>query len=131
MPRPKLPDLRVNEEFREWTRGTSFTLCMGKTQVATLVSIHASKDVWFRVGQGHKLLNCFVTAADGLIKRGLVLHFDWVSQEQLRKRTKFSEFYKVTDAGEHVVALLQLSGIYQELLKEFERFDSHTSRLAV
>jgi hypothetical protein len=53
---------RTNEAFREWTRGVSFTLSMGKTQVATLVAIHASQELVGHIGARHKhvcaLLKC-------------------------------------------------------------------------
>jgi hypothetical protein len=125
------PDVQnVSASFREWTRGTSFVLAMGKTQVATLVSLHASQE-WtmhdpkhrgFYVGWGHRALKLFVTAVHGLQDRGLVTFSNAPSNR------KTGEQFHVTEAGAAVVALLQIAGVYQELLAEFEDSDRRRMR---
>ena len=109
-----------NQQFRQWTRGTSFVLAMGKTQVAALVSAHVSKDRKHYLGFGHKLLKNWVVAVNGLVDRGLLVFTDF-GREHNKKTT--GEIFRVTEAGEHVVALLQVSGIYQELVDEFNACD--------
>lgn len=120
-PRPALST--VNQALREWTRGTSFTLAMGRTQVATLVALHASQNRAHLVGRDHRLLRLFVQAARALGERGLVRHHPWQDQQEFQRRVlvgRFRLFFEVTRAGELVVQLLREAGIYQELLAEFE-----------
>src|SRR5258706_8069452 len=124
--------LGVSGAFREWTRGTSFVLAMGRTQVATLVALEASanraltgsKGGWFLIGHGHRLLKNFVTAVRGLQDRGLV---KFGGLTDFRGRSTKDQF-AVTEAGEHVLALLQISGVYQELLADFEASDKSQIR---
>jgi hypothetical protein len=96
---------------------------MGRSQVATLVALHASQDMGgpnqsFHIGFYHPRLRGFIVAVRGLQERGLVLH------HSTGPRQKCREIFQVTEAGEHVVALLQLSGVYQELESEFRAHDA-------
>lgn len=121
----------VNETFRQWTRGVSFTLTMGKTQVATLVALHYSQRLPNHIGERHKLLRNFVGAAKGLEERGLLVYHPWHSVEEHAKRRAKGEYrlyYEVTVAGEHVCALLQAAGVYQELVAEFLKLDRRDAR---
>lgn len=106
--------------FREWTRGTSFTLNMGKTQVATLVALHASQDLANRIGAAHRALRWFIPATRGLEERGLVVYHPWLGQE--RPKT-YGKIFEVTTAGNLVVGLLQITGVYEELYADFLRSD--------
>lgn len=125
----------VNETFRQWTRGVSFVLSMGKTQVATLVAIHTSQNMADHIGSHHKLLRNWVGAVSGLRDRGLVLHHAYETTEAsiaARAKKKFSAFYELTAAGEHVVGLLKEAGVYQELEGEFlesDRFEEQRMKL--
>lgn len=105
----------INESFRAWTRGTSFTLQMGKTQVATLVAVAASREQF--IGFGHPALRLFVTAIRGLEARGLVSMKEF-SDDNPHKIRALYERWSITDAGKHVVALLKCAGIYDELKRE-------------
>jgi len=124
--------LGVSGALREWTRGTSFVLAMGRTQVAALVALDASanraltgsKSGWFLIGHGHRILKNFVTAVRGLQDRGLV---KFGGLTDFRGRSTKDQF-AVTEAGEHVLALLHISGVYQELLADFEASDKRQIR---
>jgi len=113
----------VNEQFRAWTRGTSFTLQMGKTQVATLVAIAASREAF--IGISHPMLRHYVTAMRGLEERGLVRRpKGWTKdawRENLNKPTPLISHQEPTEAGELVIALLRCNGTYDELKREFLR----------
>ena len=125
----------VNGELRAWTRGVSFTLAMGKRQVVNLICLHLNADVPRRatVGDWHRDIRHFVTAAHCLEERGLVRCHVW-HDERLRKSAKDSDptrtMYEVTEAGEHVIALLKLSGIYDEVAAELVAADKRKLRLA-
>lgn len=121
----------VNETFRQWTRGVSFTLSMGKTQVATLVALHYSQRLPNHIGERHRLLRNFVGAARGLEERGLLVYHPYHGPDELARRVakgQYRLFYEVTEAGQHVVALLQAAGVYQELVAEFLKLDRHEAR---
>lgn len=123
---------RTNQAFRSWTRGTSFTINMGKTQVATLVAIGVSRENY--VGILHPLLRHFVTAIRGLEERGLVRRPRGYDQRSvlLNPRTLAAHF-EPTEAGEHVLALLKCAGVYQELRGEFLAYavDRQTGMYAI
>ena len=122
----------MNELFRAWTRGTTFTLNMGRAQVAVLCALHGTPDgVGFHIGWGHPRLSHWVTGTKGLEERGLVL---WTEPTLLAKRLKRSptmkEVFAITDAGQHVIELLKISGVYQELIADFIRVDKSNGRIS-
>lgn len=121
----------VNTSLRQWARGVSFTIAMGRRQVFTLVSIEASKDVQaslgvrMLIGDRHRQMCSFVTSARCLVDRGLVIPHVWLS-ETLRKEShkhKTSELWQLSRAGELVIELLKEAGIYQEVLEELHTAD--------
>lgn len=120
---------KINGALRSWTRGVSFTLAMGKTQVATLVSAHLSQGMQYPpVGQSHKLVRQFITAMHGLEERGLIVPHIWrqpgaANPVRFSQGKTFGQCWQVTEAGELVVSLLKLSGIYDELRAELEACD--------
>lgn len=134
----------IDQRFRQWTRGVSFTLAMGRGQVAALVALHASKglpsDLGLpHIGFNHPRLRQWVVSVHGLGDRGLVLHFDRQDERAKRPVRTFSHpihrtdffssnepgrgVYQITEAGEAVVVLLKVGGIYQEILGEFTAHD--------
>lgn len=118
MPRNR-PD-QFNSSFRQWTRGITFNLALGKTQTATLVATHLYADEHHHnYPHGHKLLRHFIVAKEGLRERGLIITLGWTTPEEYHKRKKYKEFSRLTPAGELVIGLLKETGIYQELEKEF------------
>lgn len=126
----------INSALREWTRGVSFTLAMGKTQVATLVSAHLSQGRNYPpVGHTHKLVRQFVTAMDALEARGLIVAHMWHAnragdrkrRDELQRLT-FDKQWQVSEAGEHVIALLKMCGVYDELRAELEAADMQQRR---
>lgn len=124
--------LAINTALRAWTRGTSFTLAMGKTQVATLIAVAVSAEQRDLIGRSaHPFFRCFVTAVNGLIDRGLVQHFPWKTAQEHSRRTKYREFYAVTEAGEHVVALLKITGIFAEIEAELLAADAKAPRVRI
>jgi len=130
----------VNEAFRAWTRGVSFTLTMGKSQVALLVAMHYSiKSNWW-VSDSHPALAHAYVGARGLIDRGLAKaadHYSCRSRGTCYEHNrvvcrlctpidKIKDTWSITEAGEYVVSLLKISGVYQELVKEFLKHDNRT-----
>lgn len=110
----------------------SFTLAMGKTQVATLIAVAASAERRDLIGRStHPFYRCFITAVRGLEERGLVQHFAWTSTAEHARRTKYKEFFAVTEAGEHVVALLKLTGIYAEIEAELLASEANAPRVRI
>lgn len=127
----------INSALRQWTRGTSFCLTMGKTQVATLVSAHLSQGQGYPpVGHNHKLVRQFILAMHALEERGLMACHLWQAQERGDKKRRdalanaptFGQKWQVTEAGEHVVALLKASGIYDEIAAELRAADAASTR---
>lgn len=110
----------MNKQFRAWTRGVSFTLTLGKTQVGALVSIAESAKGREWVGWRHPLHSRFVQGARALSERGLVRHYD--PGPAWDKKT-IGEIYVITEEGKLVVKLLKATGVYQELAKEFHEAD--------
>lgn len=117
---------KINPALRSWTRGVSFTLAMGKTQVAILVSLHLSQNrpYWTQgfIGQHHKSHQCFISAIRALHDRGLI--DDAPGAKVDRSGQTVGQIWTITPAGEHVVALLKITGIYDELRAEFEQADA-------
>jgi len=137
--KPKAPpEPVVSPALRAWTRGTSFTLAMGKTQVAVLISLHHAQD-WqarkipmdrsFYAGWRHPLMKNFVTAGNGLIQRGLVAHHGDVPDKERGPLTR--HIWEVTPAGQCVVDLLKMSGVYQEVLADLLEADEREARRRV
>lgn len=126
----------INPALRQWTRGVSFTLAMGKTQVAVLVSAHLSQGRKYPpVGHSHKLVRQFITAMEGLEARGLITPHIWIANRSENRRTRdalmsdtFGKQWQVSEAGEHVIALLKMSGIYDEVRAELEAADATERR---
>lgn len=109
---------KVNPKFRAWTRGTSFTLAMGKTQVALLVAVAVSREAF--IGLGHPMLRHFIPAIRGLEDRGLIMdHPDW-SNARLADSNPMPLISRwiPTEAGEHVLTLLKCTGVFQEIRRE-------------
>jgi hypothetical protein len=114
---------RTNQAFRAWTRGTSFTINMGKTQVITLAAIEVSRERY--VGLLHPMLRHFVTAIRGLEDRGLVRRPKSYKKERsamLAPQT-LARVFEPTEPGEHVLALLKCSGVYDELRGEILAYE--------
>lgn len=106
-----------NQEFRAWTRGTSFSINMGKTQVVTLVAIGVSREKF--LGLTHPMLRLYVPAIRGLQERGLVRRpKSWGPESWKKERNPLVRIMEPTEAGEHILALLRIAGVYQELRAE-------------
>lgn len=123
---------QVNSALRQWTRGISFTLAMGKTQVTTLVAVHLSRESSDLIGGSrHRGLRCFITGVRGLQERGLVIHYPLTNASDRSRRTKYSQYFAVTPAGQLVVELLSLTGVYQELAAELIEAEQSTHRVRI
>lgn len=127
---------KTNTALRQWARGISFTIAMGRRQVFTLVSLHLSAErehgKMMMVGDRHRFMCSFVTSANCLVDRGLVDPHIW-KKETLRREAnkhKMGELWQLTRAGELVIGLLQEAGIYDEVRAELENTDRLHLRLA-
>ena len=113
---------RTNQAFRAWTRGTSFTMNMGKTQVITLAAIAVSRERY--VGLLHPMLRNFVVAIRGLEDRGLVRRPKSYNKERSAMAAQtIARVFEPTEAGDHVLALLKCSGVYDELRGEILAYE--------
>lgn len=126
----------TNAALRQWARGISFTIAMGRCQVFTLVSLHLSADrnhgTQTLVGSMHRHMRSFVVSAGCLVDRGLVIAHVW-QDERVRRdagRRKTGELWQLSRAGELVVELLKEAGIYDEVRAELEAADKPRMRLA-
>lgn len=126
---------KVNGALRQWARGISFTIAMGRRQVYTLIQLHLSAERKYgsmMVGDRHRDTRHFVTSMHCLQDRGLVIAHVWKS-EKLRLRAglhTYSDLYQLTRAGELVIELLKEAGIYEEARAELEAADKLTLRIA-
>jgi hypothetical protein len=110
---------------------------MGKWQVALLVATHYSigKGLPFWIGSEHRLLRCMSVGWKGLQDRGLVQGWEhkckhgWSWCEGRGCINKLSNSHEVTAAGECVVRLLKMSGVYDELVREFLQSDRENDRV--
>jgi len=128
---------KVNTELRQWARGVSFTIAMGRRQVYTLISLHLSANREWNfvspglVGSRHRQMCSFVTSGHCLVDRGLVLAHVW-SNKQLTKTGSsriVSDLWQLTRAGELVIELLKESGIYEEVRTDLEAADKPMLRM--
>lgn len=129
---------KINSELRQWARGISFTIAMGRRQVFTLVSLYLSAErtrsfvTPMFVGEQHRHMRSFVTSTHCLVDRGLVNPHIWKS-DKLRKKSnehKIGELWQLTHAGELVIELLKEAGIYDEVRSELEAADKPRLRMA-
>lgn len=89
----------INKAFREHVTSTAFSLSLSKPQVKMLVFVSLTGD-----RSGAPIPN-FVTTTDALARRGLL-------------ETRGSHIYGfLSDAGEAVIELLKVAGIFQETAK--------------
>lgn len=137
--------MKNNDLFRQWTRGVSFQLSMGKYQTACLISIFESPNRQVPIGHGHKLLAGWIGGARGLMKRGLIIHHPpkrgiitndpfsdyrgiiiWANDAEKNRNTviyKVKDIWEITEAGKLVIGLLKIAGVYQEIASEFYKFE--------
>ena len=111
---------KISQPFRAWTRGTSFTINMGKTQVITLVAIGVSREKY--VGLLHPQLRHYVTAVRGLQDRGLVRRPRNFNPKPMMPRPLVS-IMEPTEAGDHILSLLKIAGVYDELKSELLSYE--------
>lgn len=139
MPRQTKP--KTNDAFRQWTRGVSLHLAMGRRQVHTLVALQLSQNIpgnGYMLGGYHKDTRHFVTSTNVLVDRGLVVAHVWQSEEKRLRlqadaiigKNKFKDFYELTRAGELVIELLKEAGIYEEVKADLEKADKLKMRIA-
>lgn len=131
--------LKVNTELRQWARGISFTIAMGRRQVYTLISIHMSAQrEWDLgghaiIGERHRHMRSFVQNGHCLVDRGLIVAHVWGRNKIQRKQDKkylVRDLWQLTAAGELVIGLLKEAGIYDEVRAELEYADQERLRLA-
>jgi hypothetical protein len=130
---------QTNDALRQWARGISFTIAMGRRQVYTLIALHLSQDKpseGMMFGDRHRHLAHFVTSMHCLVDRGLVVAHVW-HDETLRRKSHargagvtYGQLYRVTRAGELIVELLREAGIYEEVRAELEAADRPRVRIA-
>lgn len=118
--------VEINSALRMWTRGTSFTLAMGKTQVTTLIALHVSASDY--IGWCHPMLNHYVTSYRGLQQRGLIVDnpnikkYKDMTPEEF-DNVKFGQRILITEAGKLVIELFKITGIYDEIKKELLSYE--------
>lgn len=129
---------KVNSELRQWARGVSFTIAMGRRQVYTLVSTHLSADRTYLLSTGrtegflgdrHPQMRHFVTSMHCLIDRGLVEAPIWNGGVK-KGEPRLAKYWHLTRAGELVVELLKEAGIYAEVVAELEAAEKPKLRIA-
>lgn len=125
---------KVNTELRQWARGISFTIAMGRRQVYTLIQIYLSADRQYgtmMVGDRHRLVRHFITSAHCLIDRGLLIAPIWQDGKLRGKAGEhtYGELWRLTRAGELVIGLLKEAGIYDEVVTELEAADQPRLRV--
>jgi hypothetical protein len=137
---------KTNTALRQWARGISFTIAMGRRQVFTLVSMHLSSEFPHmrpEVGDRHRHMRHFVSVMHTLIDNGLAIAPIWEfanvgkGTDRLAKRLRTEpakltrgDCYRLTRAGELVVELLKEAGIYDEVRAELEAADQPRMRIA-
>lgn len=129
---------KVNTELRQWARGISFTIAMGRRQVYTLISLHLSAEREWSiggpsiVGGRHRHMCSFVTSGHCLVDRGLMIAHVWGNKKLMKSGNKrvVRDLWQLTRAGELVVELLKESGIYEEVRTELEAADQPSLRIA-
>lgn len=126
---------KTNEALRQWARGISFTIAMGRRQVYTLISLHLSAgrdwpsvSTWSIVGDRHRQMRHFITSAHCLIDRGLLVAHVW-GTKTMKGKKKVGDHWQVTRAGELVIELLKEAGIYEEVRAELEAADQPRLRV--
>lgn len=125
-----------NAALRQWARGISFTIAMGRRQVFTLISLHLSAEQQHGkatlVGSMHRHMRSFVVSAGCLVDRGLVDAHVWTDERVRRDagRLKTKQLWQLTRAGELVIDLLKEAGIYEEVRAELEAADKPRMRIA-
>lgn len=121
--------MEKNEAFTRWTSGNTFSLVMGRAQIAVLVSIHASIGKKERAGFGifgsHPRLKHWLIGVRGLEERGLLIHTQSLIPKDRWSVGNYTidECWKFTNAGLLVVELLKITGIYDTLLADFRSFE--------
>jgi hypothetical protein len=118
--------MSVNASFRQYVTRVSFALTLSRNQVSVLTDIvfriedfkaHGAnrfvvdtprdREIKARKAAGECVHDNFVMGARWLGERGLVKHTDPSTMTP-----KWSRFpYELTEAGEHVVALLRIAGL--------------------
>lgn len=126
---------KTNTALRQWARGVSFTIAMGRRQVFTLVCLHLSAERPMSMGLlggRHRHMSNLITSAHCLDERGLLIPHVWRS-EQIRREAathKYGDLWQLTRAGELVIELLKEAGIYAEVQGELEASDRLRLRMA-
>lgn len=129
---------KVNESLRQWARGVSFTIAMGRRQVYTLISTDLSKDRTYGLATGrsdsflgdrHPQMRHFITSMHCLVDRGLVAAPIWNGGVK-KGEPRLAKYWHLTRAGELVVELLKEAGIYAEVVAELERAERPKLRIA-
>lgn len=103
--------IEVNNLFRENTTGISFFLALGKTQTTALVLCDLAREhneVGFASAYSR-----WVPGIHGCRQKGLVEHHPEVLKDG--QRPSWAEIYTFTRAGELVLDLLRVAGVYQEI----------------
>lgn len=109
---------QINAALRDHVTGAAFTLTLRKTHISTLAYIdwRLTYDTTIDefVKYDYVTVPHFISGTEGLIRRGLLLHFDPYPPRTNTSHARFSEFYQITDAGRLVIGLLKEAGLWQE-----------------
>jgi hypothetical protein len=100
-----MPDWQHN--FASATTGVAFALTLTMNHVTCLQAVSLGQYHHWQSASGRSL---FVPMVDGLIRRGLVEHNPAV-KEKLPPGVKPRWVYRLTPAGEHILALLNIAGL--------------------
>lgn len=107
----------INHLLREHVTRTGFDLSLSKNHITTLFYIVLwSKDEKWHIRERPPGRNLFVPSANGLLTRGLVTHNPHTGESASQQsKLKFGDYWKLTEAGELVYRLLEISGIFYDL----------------
>lgn len=111
------PPAARNEALRAHVTRVGFDLSLARSHVAALVYLNesAERDEWVGTrqvirGALYRAFSLWATGAEGLIRRGLIVH-----HYQSSERTGSpNPHYTITRAGELVIDLLREAGLYAE-----------------
>lgn len=125
---------KTNDALRQWARGVSFTIAMGRRQVYQLVQLHISADrqqiTQGMIGHYHRHTRNFITSMNCLLDRGLIVVPVWNPKKRESLGPLVKDHWHLTRAGELVIELLKEAGIYEEVKAELEASDTQRLRIA-
>lgn len=99
------------DDFTRYTTGFAFSLTLSRDQASLLEAIGVDADEAYRNWTSATGRNDFIRTFHALRRRGLAEHNPAMLAANLPPHAKPKWVYRLTPAGEHVLALLRLSGV--------------------